>query len=284
MANKCTVRSISFPTRSHPSTLRVEEELNKLKNWEATSTSGSVFNGLSLLEELYIRLDDLLNMGSTQQVISRHQGEKFVQELLDGSVRILDICGITRDTMLQMKENVQALHSALRRRKGDSSLEKSIAEYAFFTRKLKKNSNKFIRALKKIESKFGVSPDVDPQLASVVKVLREAIAMNVSVFQSLLSFLAVPVPKANKWFLVARLVHRGVTACEENSENVNELQSVDAALRTLLREGIDAQKLQTAHQRLEALEIVIESFENSLESVFRRLIKTRSSLLNIISQ
>ncbi|KAI4327811.1 hypothetical protein L6164_020229 [Bauhinia variegata] len=287
MASKCTVRSISLPSRSHPSVLRVEEELNKLKNWEAESksTSGSVFNGLSLLEELYICLDEFLNMGSTQQVISRRQGEEFVEELLDGSVRILDICGITRDTMLQIKENVQALHSSLRRRKGDSTIEKSKAEYAIFTRKMKKDSKKLIIDLKKMESKFGVSPllSADPHLASVVRVLREVIAMNISVFQSLLSFLAVPVSKAKatKWLLVARLMHSGGIACEEN---VNELQSVDVALSTLLSEGIDAQKMQAAHQRLEALEIVIESLENSLERVFRRLIKTRSSLLNIISQ
>jgi hypothetical protein len=100
MAAKYHVRSNSFPSQSHPSSTRIEQDLNKIKTWEATSTStsDSITNGLSMLEDLYISLEDLLNMASTQKAISHHQGEKSVEELLDGSVKILDICGITRDT------------------------------------------------------------------------------------------------------------------------------------------------------------------------------------------
>ncbi|KAK7263014.1 hypothetical protein RJT34_30598 [Clitoria ternatea] len=291
MASKYNVRSISLPTRSHPSTIRVEDELSKLKTWEGTSisTTESIHTGLSLLEDLYICLDELLNMASTQQVISHHRGHKSVEEVLDGSMRILDICGITRDTMFQIKENVQALHSALRRRKGDSSVETSVAEYKFFTKKMKKNATKLITSLKHMDGKFGVSPllDLDHHLAAVIRVLREAILMNLCVFQFVLSFLAVSSSnsKTTKWLLVAKLMHKGVKPCEDNnSENVNELQCVDASLITLLNEGISDEKMQAAHESLEALENVIESVENGLERVFRRLIKTRASLLNIISQ
>ncbi|XP_020216839.1 uncharacterized protein LOC109800470 [Cajanus cajan] len=191
MANKFHVRSNSFPSVSHPSISKVEEELSKLKTWEATSTSTSksIGIGLSLLQDLHICLEGLLNLPSTQKMISNHQGEKCMEELLDGSVRILDVCGITRDTMLQIKENVQSLHSALRRRKGDSSIERIVAEYNFFSKKMKKNAKKLITSLKQMETKFGVSPllNQDQQLASLVIVLREVIAMNMSIFQSLLS-------------------------------------------------------------------------------------------------
>ncbi|XP_027347790.1 uncharacterized protein LOC113859173 [Abrus precatorius] len=290
MAHKYQVRSISLPSRSHPSTIRVEEELSKLKTWEgtSTSTSESIDTGLSLLEDLYISLDDLLNMASTQKVISHYKGDKYVEEVLDGSVRILDICGIIRDTMLQIKENVQALHSALRRRKGDSSVETSVAEYKFFTKKMKKNANKLITSLKHMDNKFGVSPllDLDYHLAAVIKVLREVILTNLSIFQFVLSFLTVSSSnsKATKWLAVAKLMHKGVKPCEDTSENVNELQCVEEALNTLLNEGTNDEKMQVAHERLEALENAIENAENGLESVFRRLIKTRASLLNIISQ
>ncbi|KAL2333875.1 hypothetical protein Fmac_015088 [Flemingia macrophylla] len=292
MANKYHVRSISLPTRSHPSTIRVEEELRKLKNWEGTftptSTADSIHTGLSLLEDLYLCLDDLLNMASTQQVISNHKGNKCVEDVLDGSMRILDICGITRDTMLQIKENVQALHSTLRRRKGESSVETSVAEYKFFTKMMKKNVNKSITSLRHMDGRFGVSPllDLDHHLAAVIRVLREAILMNLSVFQFILSFLTVPSPnsKATKWLVVAKLMHKGVKPCEDNSENVNELQCVESALNTLLNEGTNDEKMQVAHERLQALENAIEIVENGLESVFRRLIKTRATLLNIISK
>lgn len=291
MASKYNVRSVSLPSRSHPSTIRVEEELSKLKAWEGTctSTSQSIGTGLTLLEDLYVCLDDLLNIASTQQVITHHKGEKCVEEVLDGSMRILDICGITRDIMLQIKENVQALHSSLRRRKGDSSVEKSVAEYNFMIKKMKKNAKKLITSLKQMDSKFGLSPtlDLDHHLSAVIRVLREVISMNLCIFQFLLSFLTVSSSKskATKWLLVAKMMHKGVIVCEDKLENVNELQCVEATLSTLVNEGTNnGEKMQAAHEKLEAMENAIESLENGLESVFRRLIKTRASLLNIISQ
>ncbi|CAK8561906.1 unnamed protein product [Lathyrus sativus] len=292
MANKYHIRSISLPSRSHPSTIRVTEELNKLKAWEVTSTStltsASILIALSLLEDLYISLEHLLNMPSTQQLISHHRGEKFIQEVLDSSMRILDVCGITRDTVLQIKENIQALHSSLRRKKGDSCVETSVAEYKFFTKKMKKNVNKLITSLKHMDTKLGLSPnlELDHHLSSVIRVLREVITMNLSVFQFILSFLTVSSSKskATKWLLVSKLIHKGVITCEDNSEIANELQCVEASLSILISEANNGEKLQAAHEKLEALENAIESVEIGLENLFRRLIKTRSSLLNITSQ
>ncbi|KAG5060924.1 hypothetical protein JHK87_001953 [Glycine soja] len=291
MASLYHVRSNSFPSGSHPSSIRKEEELSKMKTWEATSTSTSksIGTGLSLLEDLYICLEDLLNVASTQKVISNHQGEKCMEELLDGSVGILDICGITRNTMPQVKENVQALHSALRRRKGDSSIEKSVAEYNFFTKKMKKNAKQLMTSLKQMESKFGVYPilNQDQDLAAVIRVLREVITMNMSILQSLLSYLAGPASKSKstKWLMVARLMHKKrVISCEEDSQNFNELQCVEASLSTLLSEGTNVSKVQSVRDRLEALENAIESLENGLERMFRRLVRTRANLLNIMTQ
>ncbi|MBA0802964.1 hypothetical protein Gohar_013218 [Gossypium harknessii] len=55
------------------------------------------------------------------------------------------------------------------------------------------------------------------------------------------------------------MMHKGVISCEEN---VNELESVDAALR---RHTCDVEKLQMAHKRLVELESGIEGLENRLE-------------------
>ncbi|AES95265.1 hypothetical protein MtrunA17_Chr5g0406601 [Medicago truncatula] len=282
-SNKYHVRSNSFPSQSHPNSTRIEQELTKIKTWEATSTStsDSITNGLFLLEDLYISLEDLLNMTSTQKLVSHHQGEKFVEELLDGSVKVLDICGITRDTMLQIKENVQSLHSSLRRRKGDSSIETSVAEYKFFTKKMKKNVTKLITSLKHMETKFGVSSllNQDQDLVAVITVLREVIKMNLSIFQSIFSFLvgSSSKSKATKWLKVTKLMHKRVSS-EENSDNFNELECVEASLRTLSSEGSNV-----AHERFEALENAIESIENGLENIFRCLVKTRVCLLNIMT-
>ncbi|PNX95754.1 hypothetical protein L195_g018948 [Trifolium pratense] len=285
MAAKYHVRSNSFPSQTHPNSTRIEQELCKIKTWEATSTSTShsITTGLSYLEDLYISLEDLLNMTSTQKAISHNQGDKFVEELMDGSVKILDFCGITRDTMLQIKENVQTLHSSLRRRKGDSCIETSVAEYKFFTKKMKKNVTKLITSLKHMESKFGASSllNQDQEVVSVIRVLREVIVMNMSIFQSILSFLvgSASKSKATKWMKVSKLMHKRVISCEEG----NELQCVEASLRTILSEGSNVAKMQATHEKCEALENAIEMIENGLENVFRRLVKTRVCLLNIVT-
>ncbi|XP_004512240.1 uncharacterized protein [Cicer arietinum] len=289
MATKYHTRSNSFPSESHPNATRIQQHLNKIKTWEgtSTSTSDSIITSLSFLEDLYISLEDLLNMSSTQKAISNHQGEKFVEELLDGSVKILDICGITRDTMLQIKENVEALHSSIRRRKGDSSIETSVYEYNLFTKKMKKNVTKLITSLKQMESKFGTSQVLyeDKEFVDVIRVIREVIGMNMSIFQSLLTFLNASKSKSNKWLKVAKLMSNKKVTSVSCEENLNELKCVEESLKTLLKEGSNnIEKMKYANEKLESLENVIEMIENGLESLFRRLVKTRVCLLNIMTQ
>ncbi|KAL3591857.1 hypothetical protein D5086_010497 [Populus alba] len=282
MSGKYRVRSISLPSRSHPTTLTVEEELNKLKEWEALSTSGSICNGLLGLEDLYKYVDELLNLASTQEVISRHENGKCHNELLDGSVRLLDVCSIARDTMLRFREQIQALQSALRRRKGDSSIESSVAIFTCFRKKMKKDAKKLIASLKQMDNRLGASSllDQDQHLSAVIRVIREVNVINCSIFQSLLLFMSTSSkPKQSRWSLVSKLMHKGATTCEEKQENVNELEAVHAALS----EVSDSEKVKITYKKLEALVISIEDLESCLERVFRVLIKTRASLLNVIS-
>lgn len=62
------IRSISLPSRSLPSALQIEEELNKLKTWEASSvpTAEKINYTLIGLEKLYKCIDDLLSLPVTQ--------------------------------------------------------------------------------------------------------------------------------------------------------------------------------------------------------------------------
>ncbi|KAK3018075.1 hypothetical protein RJ639_005200 [Escallonia herrerae] len=283
------IRSISLPSRSHPSTLRIEEELNKLKTWEASSdlTAEKICTGLSGMEELYKCLDDLLSLQLTQQALSVHQQEVSANELLDRSLRLLDICGITRDAMSQIKEHVRDLQSSLRRRKGELSIESSIVKFTSFRKKIKKDAKRLIAVLKNIDYEMGSSQvlDLDHHLGELIRVLREVSAVSISIFQSLLLFLSVPVLKKSpgRWSVVSKLMSKG-TACENQLDKHNELERVDAALCTLCKcVSIDEEKLQIAQSRLEVLEARIEVIENGLESLFRRMIKTRAAFLNIFS-
>ncbi|KAF9682125.1 hypothetical protein SADUNF_Sadunf05G0075700 [Salix dunnii] len=157
-----------------------------------TSTPGSICNGLSGLEDLYKHVDDWLNLKLSHEVLYNRQDEKSHDELLEESVTVLDVCSISRDTKLRLKEQVQALQSALRRRKGDSSIESSVANYICLRKKMKKDARKFINSLKQIDNKFGASPLLHQahQLSAVIQVIREVHVKSCSIFQSLSLFLS----------------------------------------------------------------------------------------------
>ncbi|XP_030524038.1 uncharacterized protein LOC115736461 [Rhodamnia argentea] len=293
---KYSVRSTSLPSRSHPTTAKVDGELDKLKSWEASSASSSrsIRAGISVLEELYISVDELLNMASTSQVLSCNQDERFTDELLEQSVQLIDICGSAREILVYIKEDVRVLRSAIRRRKGDSSIKAEIVGYNNLRKKMKKDVKRLASSLKKMEANFGASsllvqnPD-DQHWLAVARVLREVNSSSISTFQSLMSLLAPPTskPKQILWPLITKLMHKGTITCDGNQEEGNEFECVDVALndlcKCLSRGGAGTERLQITNKQLEILEVCTGSLEDDLECLFRHLIKTRASLLNIIS-
>eukprot|EP00261_Vitis_vinifera_P017661 XP_010647434.1 PREDICTED: uncharacterized protein LOC104878561 [Vitis vinifera] len=152
---------------------------------------------------------------------------------------------------------------------------------------MNKDAKKLLAAMKKMDTRAGASPllDQDQQLSTVIRVLTEVNAMSISIFQSLVLFLSTPVLKSkpSKWSLVSKYMHKGIVSCEEKHDNVKELENMDFAPRAVSSERADLETMQIAHKGLEALEFSIEGLDNGLECMFRHLIKTRASLLNIIS-
>ncbi|KAM7524006.1 hypothetical protein LguiA_013908 [Lonicera macranthoides] len=284
------IRSISFPTRSHPTTLRIQEKLNNIKTSQVSAplTAKTICNTLSQFNKLYKCIDDLLNLPLTQQALSQYQHDNWVEGLLDGSVRLLDICGNTIDLVSQMKEHLGDVQSCLRRRKADLSIESSIAKFSSFRKKIKKDAKRSISSLKQIENEVGglqMLLDLDQHVSAVIKVLREVSAMSVSIFESLLVFLSLPVLKSKqtKWSMVSNFMQKGKVPCEGELDTANELQRVDAALSTLCGyASIETEKLQIAQYKLEKAESCVEEIEISLECIFRQLIRTRASFLNIV--
>ncbi|KAK7406888.1 hypothetical protein VNO78_08523 [Psophocarpus tetragonolobus] len=291
------IRSISLPTRSHPSTVPIEEELNKLKSWETSSSSEveRIFSGLSGLANLYQCMEDLLKLPLTQQALSHHHNQKWVDELLDCPVRFLDILGETRDAIMLMKGNFRDLQSALRRKKvGNLVIEDHVSSYWSLRRHTKKQCTKSLVLLKHTEgSSFGASPplDLNHHLPAVVRVLREASLITSSIFQSLVGFLSSPILRSklnNKWTFVSKVMRKGVLLqCANQHENVNELEKVDLALWRMVMDNpakdFETENIQSAHKELEAVVVVIEGLENGLDCLFKHLINTRVSFLNIVS-
>lgn len=173
------IRSISLPDRTHPMIQIVEEELSKLKSWVETSTSscttaGAICYGLSGLQELYESMDELLNLPVTVRAVSRHQQEKWIDDLLDRSVRLLDISGIAKDIVSQCKENVRDLQSSLRRGKmSGSKTQGTITKYFSSRREMRKDSKRsldnFNQMIQETNPSAPTRVDIDHHVSTVTR-------------------------------------------------------------------------------------------------------------------
>nr|XP_043633437.1 uncharacterized protein LOC122604627 [Erigeron canadensis] len=290
---KNQTKSISLPCRSHPTTYEIEELLNKIKT---EATSPTMYSGLSHLTRLYKCMNNLLTSSTTQVLMSHEQKKKWVDELVDESVKFLDICRSISDMILEFKDHSRDLYSCLRRKKGDM-ISVSIMKYNCFRKKMKKDVRGLISSLKQVDNMITsgdgglvVIDSDNHQLAAMIRAVIGVGEVTILVLESLLMFFCVPVSKPNKWSLVvSKLTHKGMVTYEDQHEHrmlVNECEQFDDALRILCKNGSTCEvgNVEIAQCRLERLEAEIETMESGLESLFRHLVQTRVSLLNIISQ
>ncbi|MED6122739.1 hypothetical protein PIB30_042658, partial [Stylosanthes scabra] len=200
------IRSISLPTRTHPSSQRVESLLNHLKQHHSSShhhhqvflDGDSIQSDLVVLVEFYNTMEELLQSPQTKQALMNYQKGELVDHALSSSITLLDACVVSRDLLLNLKEHVQSLQSALRRtRRGDSSsIAKCICEYERFRKKGKKVISKQLEAMKRMDSssnKTHCSSQLGKQdqcVTFLASVLRDATKVAVSIFRYLLSFIS----------------------------------------------------------------------------------------------
>ncbi|XP_043709829.1 uncharacterized protein LOC122658779 [Telopea speciosissima] len=291
-------RCISLPSRSHPLTQRVEKQLCRLRSSsEATSycSSSSLHQNLGCLTDLYDCIDELTQLPHTQQALAHGRHDPWIEDVSDASLRLADACGTTRDALSLMKEHLQDLQSALRRRRGgEIGPEKEIARYLSSRKKMNKEIRNCLAELKRKGSKRPSSITLDgdhDDLVATLSILKEVETVTVSTLESMLSFVSNPKTrsKASGWSLFSRMVQTQRIACEEQALEMNEVEKVDMALSALVNhkscKGNETKQvqIQDVQQWLEGLELSIKDLEEGLQCMFRRLIKSRVSLLNILS-
>ncbi|GMY33263.1 Eukaryotic translation initiation factor [Fagus crenata] len=94
-------RSNSLPSEPHPLITQIDEHLCRLKTSEVTSSS--ICHKLSF-QDLHDCVDKLLLLPLTQKAFIQDHHRKWFDQLLDGSLKVLDICSIAKDALLEMKE------------------------------------------------------------------------------------------------------------------------------------------------------------------------------------
>ncbi|KAI3499901.1 hypothetical protein L1887_35715 [Cichorium endivia] len=288
-------RSITLPCRSHPSTYRIEQVLNKVKTWETTSSlsnpsAETICSGVSQLMKLYECLDDLVKTCLSQNpTISRNQNMKWTDELLDESVSFLDILSNTADVLLQTRHQLRDLGCDIRR-KGGPSMESIISSYIVFRKKLRKDLKRSFARLKEVDNMIYdcsfLADFENHHLTSVIRVFRQVSASTTVILRLLLKFLATPVFKkipTGRWTALSRYISKGKVVPEEKADtNINELQRLDATLFGYST-SYKQEFVLIVQKKLEEFEATVVGINSHLESMSRRLISTRTSLLNLVS-
>lgn len=291
------IRSVSLPTRVE---LEPEPLLQSLKSFQVSSFNAKVATfGLEAIQaalvglaELYNSVGELFQSSSTQQALVHYKEGKLVEEALNESVVLIDSCSSARDVILMMKQSIQVLQSALRRKGADSSIESHVRAYFSFRRKARKDIGSCLGALKRMENDRASFPILDlpnHDLLPLIRLLREARTISISIFSELLALLSAPVAKvrASGWSLVSQLMPTIRSGSGKGQKTENELESVDVALRSLLghTRGNSGNKaeVQMAQRRLGTLAASFEGIEGGLDCMFRCLVKHRVCFLNMLA-
>ncbi|CAN0878777.1 hypothetical protein LINGRAHAP2_LOCUS12633 [Linum grandiflorum] len=243
-------RSNSLPTRTHPLASELDEQICRLRSQAASTSSSSIGHKLNSLQDLYDCVDKFLQLPTTQQSLIRNQNEA-----LDGSLRLLDLCNTAKDVLSQMNESVAELQSAMRRRHD-----------------LEGESRRFLKS-RKLVKKVIMTQSTLSNKSSSSSMLGEVESIVVEVLESLLWFVSQSSSsKSRSWSLVSKMMGRQKI---DDDNEINEFAEVDSSLKMKM---ISCEEVQVG---LKNLQPCIQDLEEGVESLFRRLIKTRSSILNI---
>ncbi|XP_022135735.1 uncharacterized protein LOC111007625 [Momordica charantia] len=270
------IRSNSLPSKPHPVVAEVDEHLCRLQASEATSSSSSLCQKLDGLQDLHGCIDKLLLLPLTHQALV---DKKFVDDLLEGSLKLLDLCALAKDALSQTKESAHELESVLRRRRGDDIVG-DVQKYLNSRKMVKKAIHKALKGMER--ANFQKSDES----SEIVSLLKEAEAVTFSSIESLLSFIAGPkLPsKMSRWSLVSKLMQPKRVASKDEDTNGNEAEMVDVALYSITSHKSDfLVQVENVQNSLRKLELSIPDLEDDLESLYRRLIKNRVSFLNILN-
>ncbi|KAL0351671.1 UNVERIFIED_CONTAM: hypothetical protein Scaly_1555800 [Sesamum calycinum] len=220
------------------------------------------FNSLS---ELHDSVNNLLHSPDIKLEIIHQGQEKWAHQVSEASLKMADSCAAAKDLLLLAKAHLQNLQSAFRRIAASTADHCSFAPHRLPRKQLKKAILKRLNSLKGMKSTFAAPPE-DPSLVVVVNLLKEVRATTALIVRSLLSLIAIPNPDSG-----------------HKQDPVFRIKYLTRADSFTTWEKCDMSNIRTMIKRLEEVEIVVEDMEAELERMFRRLIRTRASLLNILT-
>jgi Arabidopsis protein of unknown function len=251
------VRSVSLPSQSHPLVTDLEEQIRTVRSWAAGSDSSLAWIeiGLSQIELLHSAINDFLNLSDTKGALRR--ATVSTEYLLDNLLHLVDLYGSLLSAMATLKQQLFEIESAFRR--CDSNL---LASSLKSQRRTEKELSRLMSALRASTkcSPLDVASDLAAD-AQVVGILKETICAT----------------SAASVFIFSRVVAVSTVASTVAASSASSKSMLFA--KKISKEARD----MGTSEKLKELEKCVEIVESGSEKVFRNLINSRVSLLNIQS-
>ncbi|KAL7117645.1 hypothetical protein ACP275_03G085000 [Erythranthe tilingii] len=231
------------------------------------------------LTELHNSVNELLSSPTTKHEIIHNGHEKWGHDVSEASLKMADSCATAKDLLLLAKDHLKSLQSAFRRIAATTeTAENNFAHHRLPRKQLKKAILKRIHSLKagmKNTSAAGLAATISPPaaagqtLVAVVNLLKEVRATTLLIVRSVLTLITIPNPESKPGSGKKDPIFR-IRFTRVDSLSIWEKSDVVSDTRSVMK-------------RLEEVEMVVGDMEGELEDMFRRLIRTRASLLNILT-
>ncbi|XP_050874852.1 uncharacterized protein LOC127078441 [Lathyrus oleraceus] len=279
-------RSISLPSRPHPLILKCNDHLETLlKSSTETSSSSLLCHKIDGLRDLIECVENLIQLPLKQDALIHEHQENRVNSLLDGSLRLLDVCSAAKDSVIYTKECTRELQSIIRRRGGGTEVTAEAKKFLTSRKVVKKAISKALTNMKVNTKNCNMlSTNKDHQTVALIKLLQDVEVATLSTFQTILQFISgTTQSKSNSWGSISKLIQPKRVGCSQLTDE-SEFAQVDVALQSFVfSKTRKVEGINDLQNHLEKTESCIQDIEEGLEFLFRRLIKIRVSLLNILN-
>ncbi|KAI3750726.1 hypothetical protein L2E82_21492 [Cichorium intybus] len=269
-AKRIHFRSTSLPTRSHPILFQLKYHLNQLKSqWVSepapeSINSSRITDALVRLRIILESLDDLLDLAPSRDSLRRHP--EWVEKVLEDFLVMVDVYGTFQMQISTLKQCNIAAQLATRRKDG--------LKMVVCLKGLKKSGREifklmpFLQAIREQPPHLTpLDPNPDLDLVAVIKNVMEVIVViSEAVFGGISASLET---RKASWMMGLKK--------SKKEKGIKEVENGIWSLRNYKDEIVNMKMMKE-------MEECIEGIESGSEKVFRSLINTRVSLLNVLTQ